>query len=337
MKIVWVVEAMSFSGGVRVVVECAEGLSARGHDVRIVTRDPGDGWIRTDVPLEVVVAFGPATLPKSDVAIATWFPTVVPAVRSGRARRVFHLCQGYEGLHSFLAPRLAEIDEAYSQRIPKIVVSPHLAELLRGRFPGPWHVLPPSVRANCFRPGIARTEGTGARPRVGVVGPFEWEPKGVAVALGAIRELRERGIDARVFRTSPLPLSDAERGFLQPDRYDVAIRAADMPAWYQSLDLLLFAPYPEGEGLGLPPLEALASGTPVVLTDIPSLSFVPDEVVSRVRPGDASGMAAAAEELVRASDLWARRRQLGLAFAAELRPGRTIDALERVLGCTGEA
>ncbi len=109
-----------------------------------------------------------------------------------------------------------------------------------------------------------------------------------------------------------------------------------MPAWYRGLDLLLFAPFPEGEGLGLPPLEALASGTPVVLTDIPSLSFVPDEVVSRVLPGDASGMADAAEELIGAPDLWMRRRALGLAFASELRPARAIDALEGILATPGE-
>lgn len=335
MKVVWVVESLRGSGGVRVVVECAEGLASRGHDVGIVTKDPGDGWIRTSVPVQVVDSFASGSLPEGDVAIATWFPTVVPTVRSGRYRKVFHLCQGYEGLQSFLAPRLAEIEEAYAQPVPKIVVSPHLAELLKGRFPGPYHVLPPSVRADSFRPTLLRRDGPAAPPRIGVLGPLEWEPKGVGVALAAFRELRERGVAARLHRSSFLPLGDAERNLFAPDRYDVAIPASGMPVWYRELDLLLFAPFPDGEGLGLPPLEAMAAGVPVVLTDIPSLRFVPEEVVSRVRPGDFAGMAVAAESLLHSPDLWVRRSAAGLDFAASLRPERAQDALEGILGRGG--
>ena len=33
MKIVYVVESLELSGGVKVIVEHAEGLAARGHDV----------------------------------------------------------------------------------------------------------------------------------------------------------------------------------------------------------------------------------------------------------------------------------------------------------------
>ena len=141
----------------------------------------------------------------------------------------------------------------------------------------------------------------------------------LAVALAALRELRRRAFDFRLFRTSPLPLSDVERSLLQPDRYDVSIRAADMPAWYHGLDLLLFAPYPEGEGLGLPPLEAMAAGVPVVLTDVPSLRFVPEEAASRVGPGDVAGLADAVEALLTDPALWARRRAAGLDFALQHR------------------
>ena len=335
MKVVWVVEAICLSGGVRVVVECAEGLVSRGHDVRIVTKDPGDGWIRTAVPVERVDTFEAGNFPEADVAIATWFPTVVPTVRAARFRRVFHLCQGYEGLQSFLAPRLAEIEEAYAQPVPKIVVSPHLREMLRERFPGPYHVLPPSVRADSFRPVPGRGERPASPPSIGLLGPIEWEPKGIAVALAALGELRRRAFDFRLFRTSPLPLSDVERSLLQPDRYDVSIRAADMPAWYHGLDLLLFAPYPEGEGLGLPPLEAMAAGVPVVLTDVPSLRFVPEEAASRVGPGDVAGLADAVEALLTDPALWARRRAAGLDFATTLRPARALDALEEILRGSG--
>jgi glycosyltransferase involved in cell wall biosynthesis len=331
LKVVWVVEALRSSGGVRVVVECAEGLASRGHDVRIVTKDLGDGWIRTTVPVEVVATFEPRTMPDGDVAIATWFPTVVPTTRSGRFRKVFHLCQGYEGLQSFLAPRLAEIEEAYGQPIPKIVVSPHLADLLRRRFPGPWHHLPPSVRSESFRQDAGSRTAPAKPPRIGLIGPIEWEPKGIRVGLEAVRELKRRGWAVRLFRASPLPLSEGERSLVEPDGYGVGIRAADMPNWYHGLDLLLFAPFPEGEGLGLPPLEAMASGIPVVATDIPSLEFLPGEAAARVRPGDPLAIADAAERLLRNPAAWREQRARGLEFAATLRPERTLDVLERIL------
>ena len=56
MKIVYVVESLELSGGVKVIVEHAEGLAARGHDVSIVTRDSRHAWI----PIRVPVTRGPA-------------------------------------------------------------------------------------------------------------------------------------------------------------------------------------------------------------------------------------------------------------------------------------
>lgn len=329
LRVDWIVEAMTLSGGVRVVVELAEGLAARGHEVRIVTKDAGDGWIVPSVPVLVVPAFTRESLPEGDVAVATWFPTVVPALRAGRHRRVLHFCQGYEGLHSFLAHRLGEIEEAYAAPVARLAVSPHLVELLEPRFGGTWHVLPPSLRAEAFVPP-ARTAPAGV-PTLGLAGPFEWAAKGVAVGLAAVEALARGGRAARLHRLSPLPLSNAERRLREPDRYDVALPAAAMPAWYHALDLLLFPSYPEGEGLGLPPLEAMAAGVPVVMTDIPSLRFVPLSAASKVPPGDAGAIAAEAARLLDDPALWLARRAEGLRFAATLAPARALDRLEEAL------
>jgi hypothetical protein len=113
MKIVYVLESLELSGGVKVALAHAEGLAARGHDVSIVTRDARHDWIAVRVPVAEVPRFDRATLPEADVHVATWFPTVVPTVRAGRARKVFHFSQGYEVPHLHTWYRLPEIEEAY--------------------------------------------------------------------------------------------------------------------------------------------------------------------------------------------------------------------------------
>ncbi len=99
-----------------------------------------------------VPAFDTSTLPEADVHVATWLPTVVPTVRARRAPRIFHFCQGYEAPHPHTFDRLAEIDKAYRQPVPKLLVSAHLEAVLAPRYPGPYHVLRRSVPAADFAP-----------------------------------------------------------------------------------------------------------------------------------------------------------------------------------------
>ena len=70
-----------------------------------------------------------------------------------------------------------------------------------------------------------------------------------------------------------------------------------MPIWYHACDVLLFPSY-DAEGFGLPPLEAMASGVPAVISDIPSLAILPEDAVSRVPAGDAAAMARATARLL---------------------------------------
>jgi glycosyltransferase involved in cell wall biosynthesis len=318
---------MEPSGGLRVIVQHADGLAARGHTVSLVTKDARTpGWMPVGVPVVEVPRFDAQTLPEADVHVATWFPTVAPTVRAGRAPRVFHFCQGYEGLLTYLAPRAAEIEEAYAQPVPKLVVSPHLLPLL-ARFPGARHVVPPALDASEFCRDLPSKERPSSPPAIGVVGPFVFPPKGVPDALRAVRLLRERGRPLRLLRASHLPYSGDEAAIAAPDAYLADATTTQMVAWYRSLDVLLYSSR-SIEGLGLPPLEAMASGVPAVICDIPSLAFLGDDVVSRAREGDAEGLADAVGRLLDDLALWRERRRSGLALAATLTMDRAIDALE---------
>jgi glycosyltransferase involved in cell wall biosynthesis len=74
----------------------------------------------------------------------------------------------------------------------------------------------------------------------------------------------------------------------------------------------------------------MAAGVPVVLTDIPSFAPLGDELVSRVPPGDASGMARETARLLDEPYLWATRRAKGIEAAATFSIDRVVDRLARI-------
>ena len=103
--------------------------------------------------------------------------------------------------------------------------------------------------------------------------------KNLPAVIRALHCLRRDGVDACVARVGP-PLAGAERALaerLGVLRHIIEIGAVadrDLPALYNAVDVLLFPSL--YEGFGWPPLEAMASGIPVVCSRAGSL----DEVIA---------------------------------------------------------
>jgi len=328
VKIVYVVEDLGIAGGVKVIVEHAEGLAARGHDVSIVTKGPPPEWIRVGVPIVQVTEFSAATLPRADVHVATWYTTVVPTVEAHRAERVFHFSQGYEAIYPHVAAHKEEIDRAYAQKIPKLLISEHLVGLFEGKFPGSFHVVPQAIRAADYAPHDPKRARARRPPAVGVVGPFEGLNKGIRVALSALSRLRAEGRRFFLHRASQTALSADELSYGPCDLYVKGASVERMADWYRGLDLLVHPSF-EAEGFPLPPLEAMAAGVPVVLTAIPSFDPIPRDAASWVPPGDDAAMALEAARLLDDEALWASRRARGFEVAAAFSLENALDALEK--------
>ena len=90
---------------------------------------------------------------------------------------------------------------------------------------------------------------------------------------------------------------------------------ADLVRLYASGDCLLFPSF--AEGFGLPPVEAMASGTPVVCSDRSSLPEVVGEAARLCDPDDHEALAAAVVEVLEDAPVAARLREQGLARSAE--------------------
>jgi len=89
---------------------------------------------------------------------------------------------------------------------------------------------------------------------------------------------------------------------------------ADLPLWYNAASLFV---YPSlFEGFGLPVLEAMACGTPVITSNVSSLPEVAGEAAITVSPTDTAALSQAMERVFRNPELAQSLKEKGLRQAA---------------------
>jgi len=108
----------------------------------------------------------------------------------------------------------------------------------------------------------------------------------------------------------------------------------ELPLWYNAADLFV---YPSRyEGFGLPVLEAMACGTPVVTTNVASLPEVAGDAALLVPPDDGAQLLEAMRRALSDGSLRQEMVAKGLAHAADFTWARTalktLDTYDRVLG-----
>lgn len=150
--------------------------------------------------------------------------------------------------------------------------------------------------------------------------------KNISAVLRVLGKLRRDGVDARLVRTGRSLGGDdralAEQLGISSSVVELgAVSDADIPALYNAVDLLLFPSL--YEGFGWPPLEAMASGTPVVSSRAGSLDEIVGDAALTADPDDIDALVKHAAAALTDAGTRASLIHRGLKHAAGFRWERT--------------
>jgi glycosyltransferase involved in cell wall biosynthesis len=313
----------AISGGVKVVSQHVKLLNEMGYEALLMTRT-----MQRDSKLAELNLYEKPTLvktdddiPDCDVYVGSLYNDMKGLFQRGKGK-VVHLCQGYEpidftsriegeaitgrylrkGVFSIwryidvlkFKRRIKEIESIYALPTVKAAVSKHLAELIQKRYRQKCFLIQNGIDPNIFYPDERRILGEKGRIRILSVGPIDVGFKGIPDTLQSIKILKDKGIKLEFIRVSPHPPSEREEVGKGVDQYYINLKEKEMAELYRNTDIFISSSL-EGEGFGLPAMEALASGVPSILTEISSYKnfdarrdfayFVPTHRPDRIAEG----------------------------------------------------
>ncbi|MEO7268981.1 MAG: glycosyltransferase family 4 protein [Knoellia sp.] len=207
----------------------------------------------------------------------------------------------------------------------RIAVSEEARGTVRRHLGGDAYIIPNGVDTKRFTPDGAVTQWTGTpeRPTLAFLGRIDEPRKGLAVMVAAMPAILDALPGARLVVAGPGEVEEIS------ERLDPRIRAAteflgavseaDKVALLRSADLYV-APHTGGESFGIVLVEAMASGAPVLASDLEAFTAVlgsgPAGPAGRTFPvGDSAALAAGVITLVGSPDERTRLRELGLKRA----------------------
>ena len=261
---------MRIAGGVRAILTYADRLAARGHEVTLVVAAKsrlraawrsvaaaGPDWMAGFRPrVRWAAQWRADALPDGDVVVATaWQTAAAAAGAPPRCGTGFYFVQHYESLYHG-APDA--VDATYRLPLRKIVISTWLRDIMRERFQSDAEVLVTPVDRALFHP-VPVAPAT-PHPRVLML-HHEYAWKGVADGLEAVALVKERapGLFLVGFGVKP------PREALPYDEFHTNPPQEKLAEVYSSCEIYLCPSW--DEGLGMPPMEAMACGAALVTYD----------------------------------------------------------------------
>jgi glycosyltransferase involved in cell wall biosynthesis len=289
----------SGGGGLRAIVEIVNRLSKKGNKVKILTLTDEQPWLsiqaeinRVELPYSLrlldplfklrhkrrrtaedvfhkskfysllqadfakIVA---EAIPDCDISVATWYRTALPVFLSKKGIPFFFMQDFYEQIDNETHRKLFQ--ETLTLPMHFITNSEYTRQLVLEQQPNATtKVVGAGVNTNVFYPRQKKLLEAGNCPTIMVIG--RGEPyKRAEMAIQILNSLNGfMKIHANMVGWIP---PKPEKNFeFTAFKYVTDVELARL---YSSSDLFLFAS--ETEGFALPPLEAMACGTPVAMTD----------------------------------------------------------------------
>lgn len=346
MRIVFLINRLDRSGGSRVIQELSDGLVRRGHEVVWHCR-PGESPDK-GFPTLATLQFPSLSVrrpnqtfwnalgyfqllrgvPPCDVVVATFYPTSLLAWLLSRggspARRGAYFIQMLEGaFRGGWRPWVSDL--TYRLPLTRIVNSRWMEHEVARRAPGPLGRIRLGLDP-VFRPRTPRLRDPSSPIRVGCIGRT-LAVKGLDDYWSLLRLLgahhRLQGV--LITQEDITPPADLEVEVLHPDG-DAALVAA-----YGGLDL--FVSTSRQESFGYPPLEAMAIGVPVAMSDSGGVrEYARDGGNCLLVPhSDPQALSTACDRILRDESLRLRLVEAGLETSEEFRWPRTVEHFESLL------
>lgn len=162
----------------------------------------------------------------------------------------------------------------------------------------------------------------GGRPFILAVGTLE-PRKNYPTLIRAFAQVRQAAglphalviVGRKGWVYEPIFAAVDELGLHDDVRFPGFVPDEALPALYSAADMLVTPSF--YEGFGLPALEAMACGTPVIVSDVSSLPEVVGDAGVRIDPRDVEGLAHAMARVVQDSALRSALQAAGLARARQ--------------------
>jgi phosphatidylinositol alpha-mannosyltransferase len=230
-----------------------------------------------------------------------------------------------------LLPSYRRLDRA-------LAVSEAARSCVLRHFPGPVDILPNGVNRDRFRPGLKRLErfedGT---PNILFVGRHD-PRKGLPELMAACRALAQNAVPFRLVIVGDGPLRRSieamSHGPLEGRvHFEGRVSNERLPQYYASADVFC-SPARGGESFGIVLLEAMASGVPIVATDLPGYRTVltPGAEGLLVPPRDPAALQEALRKLLARPGLRAELGARGVETSRRYAWPTIIERLEEIYG-----
>jgi len=303
LKITFLAPHIRIAGGVRAILTYADRLAGRGHDVAVVVpaKRPWTAWWRNvsgrapdwitgfRARVRWVAGWDPARLPAADALIATaWQSADAVARAPDVAGRKFYFVQHYESLYH---GDPARVDATYALPLRKIVISTWLKDIVRERFGSAAEVLVTPVDRALFHQ-VEGARGSDALRVLMLHHDYAW--KGVREGLEAVAAVKARHREVRLVGFGVKKPREA----LPYDEFLENLPQKLLAMLYSRCPIYLCPSW--DEGLGMPPMEAMACGAALVTFDNGGCrDYALDGVTALVAPRrDVAALAAALERMV---------------------------------------